>query len=225
MRTLETGQGRFISLEGIDGCGKSTLLQRLSQWMTAAGMAHVTTREPGGTRLGERIRELLLDPAYSGMSQESEVLLYSASRAQLVQEVIRPALGKGLWVLADRFCDATLAYQGFGRGLSLDRLLGLQEWATQGVLPHHTLLLDCSLETAASRRQLKASTPDRIEREAQAFHARVRQGYLELARRDPGRFLVLDAEKPLEEVLADLVSLFRDPLQPSLSKAWHGEFG
>jgi len=205
--------GKFISFEGIDGCGKSTLLQHLSRWLDAAGVSHLTTREPGGTRLGESIRELLLDPTYHGMSQEAEVLLYSASRAQLLHEVIRPALREGLWVLADRFSDATLAYQGYGRGLDLDMLLSLQTWATRGLVPHHTILLDCSLETAAGRRKLKPQNLDRIEGEEHAFHDRVRQGYLELARRHPDRFLVLDAEKSLEEVLTELETSFWVPLR------------
>ncbi|MCU0573867.1 MAG: dTMP kinase [Syntrophobacteraceae bacterium] len=208
--------GRFISFEGIDGCGKSTLLQHLSRWLNAVGVSHITTREPGGTRLGESIRELLLDPTYHGMSQEAEVLLYSASRAQLVQEVIGPALRDGIWVLADRFSDATLAYQGYGRGLDLDMLLSLQVWATQGLMPHHTILLDCSLETAAGRRKLKTQNPDRIEGEEHAFHERVRQGYLELARRYPERFLALDAEGSLEEVLTELETLFWLPLRSGL---------
>jgi dTMP kinase len=217
MAIRERTGGRFISFEGIDGCGKSTLLQVFSQRLTNAGVAHITTREPGGTRLGESIREMLLDPKHKGMSQATEVLLYSASRAQLVHEVIRPALNDGVWVLADRFCDATLAYQGYGRGLDLEKLRDLQEWATQGIMPHHTILLDCTLETAAVRLQAKNNTPDRIESEKLAFHQRVRQGYLELARQAPHRFFVLDANHPLDEVLNQLTSVFSEPMLPSLS--------
>jgi len=212
MQTTNQASGRFISFEGIDGCGKSTLLQHLSQWLQDAGVAHLTTREPGGTPLGESIRELLLDRAHQGMSQQAEALLYYASRAQLVHEVIRPALKDGLWVLADRFGDATLAYQGFGRGLDLEMLRSLQSWATQGLTPHHTILLDCSLDTAAERLQVKNHRPDRIESEKRAFHARVRQGYLELARRDPARFVILDADRPLESTLHQLRTAFWDPV-------------
>lgn len=216
MNRAATFTGRFISFEGIDGCGKSTLLQHLSRWLNAAGVSHIMTREPGGTRLGESIRELLLDPTHQGMSQEAEVLLYSASRAQLVHEIIGPALRDGLWVLADRFSDATLAYQGHGRGLDLDMLLSLQAWATRGLIPHHTILLDCGLETAAGRRKLKTQNLDRIEGEEHAFHERVRQGYLDLARRHPERFLVLDAEGSLEEVLTGLETRFWLPLRRGL---------
>jgi dTMP kinase len=202
MRT--TPPGRFISFEGIDGCGKSTLLLHFSRWLTRSGVSHITTREPGGTPLGESIRKLLLDPAHKGMSQEAEVLLYSASRAQLVHQVIKPALQNGTWVLTDRFLDATLAYQGFGRGLDVDWLRALQDWTTEHLLPHHTVLLDCTLETAAARLQAKNNTPDRIESEKRSFHQHVRDGYLELARRSPDRFIVLDANLPLDQVLAQL---------------------
>ena len=210
------GLGRFISFEGIDGCGKTTLLQHLSRWLRAVNVPHIVTREPGGTRLGESIRDLLLDPMHHGMSQETEVLLYSASRAQLVHEVIGPALRAGMWVLADRFSDATLAYQGYGRGLDLDMLLGLQGWATRGLTPHHTILVDCGLETATGRQKLKTRNLDRIEVEDRAFHERVRHGYLELARRYPGRFLVLDAERSLDEVLSELETSFWFPLRRML---------
>jgi dTMP kinase len=212
MQTVRQATGRFVSFEGIDGCGKSTLLQQLSRWLQDAGVAHVTTREPGGTPLGESIRGLLLDPSHKGMSQQAEALLYYASRAQLVREVIRPALKDGLWVLADRFGDATLAYQGYGRGLDLEMLRSLQGWATQGLVPHCTILLDCSVDTAAGRLQVKDDSPDRIEREKRAFHARVRQGYLELARRDSARFVILDADRPLESVVDQLRSAFWNPV-------------
>jgi dTMP kinase len=217
METSEKVTGRFISFEGIDGCGKSTLLQVFSQWLTHAGVAHIATREPGGTHLGESIRELLLDPMHKGMSQATEVLLYSASRAQLIHEVIRPALNDGVWVLADRFSDATLAYQGFGRGLDLEKLRDLQEWATQGIMPHHTILLDCTLEVAASRLQAKNNAPDRIESERQSFHRRVREGYLELARQTPQRFIVLDANLPLEQVVQLMSLSFWEPVRQTLA--------
>lgn len=211
------GSGTFVSFEGIDGCGKTTVLQHLSRWLDAAGVKHITTREPGGTQLGESIRRLLLDPVHHGMSEEAEVLLYSASRAQLVHETIGPALRSGLWVLADRFSDATLAYQGYGRGQDLDLLVRLQTWATRGLAPHHTILLDCSLETAAARRMRETRVPDRIESERRAFHERVRQGYLELAHRYSERFVVLDAERSLEEVVSELETRFWLPLRRRLS--------
>lgn len=213
MDNLPPNIGRFISFEGIDGCGKSTLLQHFSHWLTRSGVAHITTREPGGTPLGESIRDLLLDPAHKGMSQQAEVLLYSASRAQLVHQVIKPALYNGVWVLADRFLDATLAYQGFGRGLDVEWLRTLQDWTTEHLLPHHTVLLDCTLETAAARLQAKNNAPDRIESEKRIFHQRVREGYLELARRSPHRFIVLDADLSLDQILGQLKHLFEQAAQ------------
>jgi dTMP kinase len=132
-------RARFVSFEGIDGCGKSTLISQLSKWLDEAGIRYILTREPGGTLLGERIRGLLLDPAHKTMGPHAEVLLYTASRAQLVHEVIHPALREGLWVLTDRYIDATLAYQGYGRGLELDGLRRIQDWATQSLRPHNFL--------------------------------------------------------------------------------------
>ncbi len=192
---------RFISFEGIDGCGKSTLMEHLSRWLAEAGIPFIQTREPGGTRIGERVRELLLDPASAGMSGRAEVLLYSASRAQLTDEVIVPAIRQGTWVLTDRFMDATFAYQGFGRGFDLERLKAIQAWTTGDVRPDKTILLDCAIETALERMGSRNGEKDRIEQENLEFHRKVRQGYLDLARSEPERFLVLDAEMPLEEVV------------------------
>ena len=142
---------KFISFEGIDGCGKSTLMDQLSNWLTTAGIPCVRTREPGGTPIGEKIREILLDPALSEMSSRAEVLLYSASRAQLTDQVIVSAMKKGSWVLTDRFVDATFAYQGFGRGFDLERLRIIQEWTTKDLWPDKTILLDCDIDTAMAR--------------------------------------------------------------------------
>ncbi|MHC1743701.1 MAG: dTMP kinase [Syntrophobacteraceae bacterium] len=206
----------FISFEGIDGAGKTTLLSTLEAWLKKERIAHVVTREPGGTRLGEKVRELLLDPSHTGMSDRAELLLYSASRAQLVQEVIRPALNEGHWVLADRFIDATLAYQGYGRGLDLEMLRAVQEWATDGLWPHRTVLVDCDLEVAAGRQKLRPKARDRIESEHRAFHRAVREGYLGLADREPERFTVIDGSKPLDEVLQDFETAFWRPLRLSI---------
>ncbi|MCE5242189.1 MAG: dTMP kinase [Desulfobacteraceae bacterium] len=200
---------RFISFEGIDGCGKSTLMDGLSRWLDEAGIHSIRTREPGGTPMGESVRELLLDPAYKGMNQQAEVLLYTASRAQLVDEVIRPALEKGIWVLTDRYIDATLAYQGYGRGLDLAILRRLQDWATGGLWPDRTILLDCDLDTAMLRMRGRNSRPDRMELETRAFHQRVRDGYLALAAEEPDRILIMDASKSVEEVAEDLHAALR----------------
>jgi dTMP kinase len=196
-------RAKFVSFEGIDGCGKSTLLAELAGWLEKDAVAFLKTREPGGTRLGERIREVLLDPSFETMNEHAEVLLYSASRAQLVYEVLRPALSQGMWVLADRYIDATLAYQGFGRGLVLEPLRLIQDWGTGGLWPDLTVLLDCDVGVASSRMKARKETEDRMEQESRLFHERVREGYLELARSAPERFLVVDANGALQEVIAD----------------------
>lgn len=198
----------FVSFEGIDGCGKSTLMEHLCRWLDDAGISCLRTREPGGTPIGEKIRRLLLDPSSSEMSARAEVLLYSASRAQLAEEIIAPALEKGTWVLTDRFVDATFAYQGFGRGFDLGGLRSIQEWTLGGLWPDRTVLLDCSIETALARMGNRNGEKDRIERENHEFHRKVRKGYLALAKAEPERFLVLDAEKPLEDVIAEFRNRF-----------------
>lgn len=199
---------RFICLEGIDGCGKSTLLGHLGRWLDDAGISHIATREPGATRLGESLRGILLDPAFAGMQPWAEVMLYVAARAEHVARVIRPALDRGDWVLADRFADATLAYQGYARGLDLGRLRLLHQWATGDLWPDCTILADCPVPTARARMSGREGGPDRLERMETAFHERVRSGYLDLAACEPHRFLVLDAGRPLPEVLARLKEAF-----------------
>jgi len=200
---LTQSPARFIAFEGIDGCGKTTVLSHCSRRLDRQGVSHIVTREPGGTPIGEKIRELLLDPSHASLDQRAEVLLYTASRAQHARERIAPALEKGVWVLADRYADATLAYQGYGRGLGPEILRPFQEWATRGLWPHLTVLLDCPAETAWSRRKNRGTKEDRLEQESPSFHESVRRGYLELARAEPGRFLILDASRDLEEVLED----------------------
>lgn len=212
MNTLLAGPARFISFEGIDGCGKSTLLDEMSRWLTRMKISHVTTREPGGTFLGESIRQLLLEPSSGKISLEAEVLLYSASRAQLIQEVILPALKDGSWVLSDRYLDATLAYQGYGRFLGAKTIRPILQWATQGLLPHKTILLDCPVHIALTRIQTRNGILDRIEQESQSFHERVRSGYLELAAGEPERFVIIDGSKPLTEVLQSFQDLVLTPL-------------
>ena len=178
MEIFERLSAKFVTFEGIDGSGKSTLLDELAGWLEEQAIPFIRTREPGGTRLGERLREILLDPSFESMNHQAEVMLYSASRAQLVHEIIQPALRQGMWVLADRYTDATLAYQGFGRGLELEALRRIQDWATGGLWPHLTILLDCDVEVAARRMKGRRAKEDRIEQESRAFHQRVREGYL-----------------------------------------------
>lgn len=203
---------KFITFEGIDGCGKTTLMSFLAERLEALGVDFLMTREPGGTPLGENIRNLLLDPSYKTMDQRTEVLLYTASRAQLTQEIIRPALNHGRWVLCDRYIDATLAYQGFGRGLELGPLRQMQEWATQGLWPHHTILLDCERHVAFQRLHCRAESPDRMEQEDSQFHQRVREGYLALAKAEPDRFILIDASRSQEQVLEEFQRVFCRPL-------------
>lgn len=203
---------QFVSFEGIDGCGKTTLLDRFSNWLTGASIPYLRVREPGGTAIGEKVRDILLDPASSEMTGRAEVLLYSASRAQLITQVIVPALENGVWVLADRFVDATFAYQGFGRGFDLASLAMIQNWATGGLMPDKTVLLDCDVDLAMSRLSGRdGANRDRIEREDASFKRKVRDGYLALARKEPERFLVLDASRPLEEVVEELRKSFWPP--------------
>lgn len=218
MKTTSGVPARFISFEGVDGCGKSTLMDQMSGWLQAEGIPHIRTREPGGTALGEKIRALLLDPSHGDMHSRAEVLLYTASRAQLAAQVIQPALAEGRWVLSDRYTDATLAYQGYGRGMDLAALRQIQEWATGGLQPHHTVLLDCDLRVAFQRMEAREGAPDRMEQEQESFHQRVREGYLQLAAAEPERFFILDAGKPLAEVLDSFRNDFWLPLLGRIRK-------
>jgi dTMP kinase len=200
----------FITLEGGEGAGKTTQIVHLAGYLAAKGMACVLTREPGGTDLGKKIRALLLNPDHAGMAPETELLLYMADRAEHISAVIRPALAGGKTVLCDRFFDATVVYQGAARGLSAERAARLHALVFDGLAPDLTLLLDLPPEEglARARRQLeKGARPakeSRFENETLVFHQRVREGYLELARRQADRFRVLDAAQDEERVRADL---------------------
>lgn len=194
---------RFITLEGGEGAGKSTNLAFVQSHLRARGIPFITTREPGGTPLAEEIRQLLLVPREEVMSEPTELLLVFAARAQHLETVIRPALAAGQWVLCDRFTDATYAYQGGGRGLSVAHIAALESWVQQGLQPDITLLLDVPVEVGAMRVQARGET-DRFEREQRAFFERVRQAYLDRAAQFPERFRVIDAGQPLEAVQASL---------------------
>jgi dTMP kinase len=207
-------RGRFITLEGPDGSGKSTQLLQLTSWLTAQGYTILKTREPGGTRLGECIRELLHNPTHTEMVAHTEILLYSASRAQLVAEVIRPALEAGTVVLCDRYFDSTYAYQGYGRGLSLEDLRRITEFAVQGLIPDLTLYLDVPPEVGLRRRAQSGEALNRLDRETLAFHTRVREGYLALADAEPARWSVIDASRTIGEVQHDLQAVVRRHLPP-----------
>jgi dTMP kinase len=187
----------FISFEGLDGCGKTTQAAMLADALEAEGERIVRVREPGGTPAGERIRSLLLDPGES-ISPVAEALLYAAARAQLVADVIRPALRDGAHVVADRFVDSTLAYQGIARGLGVDEVLEVNRFATGGLFPDRTLLLRLDGGEAARRRDAE---PDRIEAEGESFQAAVARGFEELAARFPERIVEVDASGPPDQVL------------------------
>lgn len=192
-------RGRFITLEGIEGCGKSTQLARVRERLQAAGLAVDVTREPGGTPIGEAIRGLLLDPGNVAMSQDCELLLMFAARAQHLDERIRPALGRGTWVISDRFTDSSFAYQGGGRGVAGERIQALEAWTQGGLQPDLTLLLDATPATAMARVGTRGGK-DRFEREAVDFFHRVRVAFLDRARADPARFAIIDAEGDIEQV-------------------------
>lgn len=195
-------RGQFITIEGIEGAGKTSCLDVLEHEIATRGHALVRTREPGGTALGEALRQLLLGHRHDGMADDTELLLMFAARSEHLHAVIEPALAAGSWVLCDRFTDATYAYQGFGRGLDLTRIEVLERWVQGERRPDLTLLLDLPVATGLARAGQR-SAPDRFERQATAFFDRVREGYLTLARREPARFAVIDAAQPIEGVAAD----------------------
>lgn len=202
--TSETGapvRGHFITIEGPDGSGKTLQAERLRDAALACGVACVLTREPGGTWAGERIREILLGATSTNerISARTDALLFSAGRAQLVAEVVRPALDRGELVVDARHTDSTLAYQGFGRGLDVDDLRAIQRFATDGLVPDLTILLDLPAKVGLARKA--AAEENRFEVGFDlSFHERVRAGYLALAAREPGRFVVVDAERDREAV-------------------------
>jgi dTMP kinase len=210
--------GRFITFEGIDGCGKTTQFHMLVHWLRDRGREVVETIEPGGTGIGQQIRKILLNPANFDLKPRTELLLYFASRAQNVDQVIRPALDAGQIVLCDRFTDSTLVYQGCGRGLDTSVVLELDRIACRGLKPDTTLLIDIDLDTSIVRarrrneRNERTATisESRIDNEGLAFHERVREGYLALARAEPERFRVIDGRAPIGEVGQRIQEALRD---------------
>jgi dTMP kinase len=196
--------GQFLTFEGMDGCGKTTQIRLLAQHLRSQGREVVETVEPGGTEIGRQIRRILLDPANGAIQARTELLLYFASRAQNVDEVIRPALERGDIVLCDRFTDSTLVYQGCGRGLDAEIVLDLDRIACQGLRPATTVLIDIDLETSLNRAKRRnerfGQSESRIDEESAAFHESVRQGYLALAAAEPARFVVIDGRASIGEV-------------------------
>ena len=208
MTGLQT-QPRLVTLEGGEGAGKTTVLHALRDALAATGADVVCTREPGGTPLAERIRELLLDPNHEPASPQAELLLMFASRAQHVRETLLPALKRGAWVLCDRFTDSSYAYQGGGRGLDA-ALIATLEREVVGIRPGLTLLLDVGVDEGRQRARGRDLVPDRIERERDEFFERVRAAYLARAAAEPRRIRVLDAARPPDAVAADAVALLRE---------------
>lgn len=192
-------RGQFITVEGVEGVGKSTQLLHLQAHLEASGHSPIMTREPGGTALAERVRELLLDPAHQGMTPDAELLLVFAARADHLARCVVPALESGQWVVSDRFTDATFAYQGGGRGIDAARISTMEQWVQGNLRPDRVIVLDLAPEEGA-RRVARRGTPDRFEREAMAFFQRVRDAYLERAREAPARYRVVDASGSEAEV-------------------------
>ncbi|MBU0677399.1 MAG: dTMP kinase [Verrucomicrobia bacterium] len=202
-------RGIFVTLEGPEGSGKTTQARLLCDRLEAAGREVLYTREPGGTPTGEAIRNILQhDEAGEDICKETEVLLFAASRAQLVRHVILPALESGKCVICDRFADSTTAYQGFGRGFSVEQMLAINSFAIGPAIPDVTVLLDLDVSAGFTRlkerHEKNGQSPDRIEREAMEFHQRVRDGYLKLAERWPDRFRILNADRPVDLVSEDI---------------------
>ncbi len=201
MATQRPHPGVFITFEGPEGSGKTTQIHRLAAQLAAEGWPVLTTREPGGTAIGNAIRAVLLDLGHSTMTPRAEALLFNAARAQLVEEVLRPALAAGKVVLCDRYADSTLAYQGYGRGQDLASLAALAAFATGGLTPDLTVYLDVEPSLGLRRKQAGAAEEwNRLDDEALAFHTAVRQGYLQLMARQPARWFCVDASLPVDAI-------------------------
>jgi dTMP kinase len=216
----------FITFEGVEGSGKTTQIQRLKRYLTKKGTPCKVTREPGGCRIGEKVRKILLNPDHRAMTSLSELLLYEASRAQHIKEVIEPFLGKGVVVLCDRFSDATVAYQGYGRGIDLSLVESLNRFASQGIKPDVTFLLDCPTDLGLKRAlkrnwTLNKEREGRFEKEKIQFHHRVRKGYLSIAKKEPDRVKRIDTRegedrvferirKIVDELIENRVQGFKD---------------
>ena len=201
-------RGRFITIEGGEGAGKSTMMSRVANWLESTGHRVVRTREPGGTDLAEKLREILLDRNNISLSDRAELLLVFAARAQHLDELIRPALARGDWVLCDRFTDATWAYQGGGRGLPRDEIASLETLVHGDLQPDLTLLLDLPVELGM-KRAARRSQADRFEQESTLFFKQVRDAYLERAEAAPERFAVIDASRNIDEVWSQIDSVLR----------------
>lgn len=199
---IKTG-AKFITLEGSEGVGKTSNMEFIKNYLNKAGISYIETREPGGTPLGETLRQTLLGEEFKGMADDTELMLMFAARAEHVAKVIRPALADGKWVLCDRFTDSTFAYQGGGRQLDMNRIEGLEKWVLGDLRPDLTLLLDAPVEVGRERAG-KRSAPDRFEQERDAFFNRVRDTYLHRAKTYPDRIKLIDASGNLESVTSQV---------------------
>lgn len=199
-------KGKFLTLEGTEGAGKSTNLAFIEAWLKQRGIEVITTREPGGTEIGEAVREILLDKTYTQMHEDTELLLMFAARAQHLQEKILPALAQGKWVVSDRFTDATYAYQGAARGIAFERIAEIENWVQKGTFPDTTFVFDLPIEVGMARVASRGGQTDRFEQERHDFFEKVRNAYLKRAAQAPERYQVLDASQPLESVQIQIES-------------------
>jgi dTMP kinase len=210
VRIEQTQRGSFITFEGIDGSGKTTQLSGIAEYLENQGKEVLKLREPGGTSIGEQIRTILLSRGNMAMSVETELMLFAAARAQLVREVIEPALAEGKWVLCDRFMDSTTVYQGYGRQIDLQMIGQLNSIAVGRCKPDLTLLFDLSVEAAGARLAARSEKSDRLDLESKSFAERIRKGYLELASAEPSRFKVIDAERSSADIEKQIKSILRE---------------
>jgi dTMP kinase len=208
----------FITLEGPDGSGKSVQIPALAEFIRQQGFEVLTTREPGGTDIGDQIRQVIMKLGNTSMHPRTEILLFCAARAQIVEEVLRPSLQRGVVVLSDRYADSTLAYQGYGHGVDLDELRRLLNFTTGGLKPDLTILLDVNAEEGLKRRQSSGGEWNRLDAYAISFHRRVREGYWELAKAEPERWHIVDSSQSPEMVQSDLRRLVLEKLKPALAK-------
>jgi dTMP kinase len=198
-------KGKFITFEGPEGAGKTTQIKRVHQYLQKRRVPCLVVREPGGTIIGDRVREILLDPGRSEMKWKTEVLLYASSRAQLVNEVIRPHLDQGFVVLCDRYIDSSLAYQGYGAEKDVEEVRKLNQWATDGLMPDRTYLLDIPVEVGRKRLLSRGRKKDRMELKEKKFHERVRKGFRQIASEEPSRFCTIRAEQSGDKVFQEIV--------------------
>lgn len=212
-RASNSRNARFLTVEGVEGVGKTTNITFISKWLEEQGIPYIHTREPGGTPLAEELRSLLLAPRDEQVDPATELLLMFAARAQHVEQVIKPALAKGVWVLCDRFTDATYAYQGGGRDMGFEKIRQLEDFVQGDFRPDAVILLDLPVAVGLAR-AAKRGALDRFEREAEGFFHRVRNAYLDRAKENPSRYWLVDAEQPLEQVQAQI----SDTLQRILEK-------